>query len=151
MGTPQSFGENMNQITIRAMENRDIESALQLWRQSFNRGFSEGFDTAEVITRYLEHNVNFSTVAFEGDVLVGALLCGHDGRRGSIYHTAVYPSHRGLGIGKLMEQRALHELKNAGITTGFLFVNLNNPGSKAFWESIGWRVIEDVRYLYKEF
>ncbi len=90
-------------------------------------------------------------VAFEGDVLVGALLCGHDGRRGSFYHTAVYPSHRGLGIGKLMEQRALHELKNAGITTGFLFVNLNNPGSKAFWESIGWRVIEDVRYLYKEF
>jgi len=140
-----------NEFSIRVMNEKDIDDALVLWRQSFNRGFSEGFDTVDSITRYLERNVNLSTVAYMGNQLIGALMCGHDGRRGSIYHTAVYPEYRDLGIGKQMEKRSLDELKNIGITTGFLFINVNNPGSREFWESIGWQVIDDVRYLYKEF
>lgn len=141
----------MNDVSIRVMYSADISDALKLWRQSFNRGFSEGFDTEESILRYLERNPNYSTVAYIGDQLVGALMCGHDGRRGSIYHTAVYPEFRGMGIGKLMAERSTGELRRSGITTGFLFINVNNPGSKEFWETIGWQVIEDVRYLYKEF
>ena len=86
-----------------------------------------------------------------GGKIIGALLCGHDGRRGSIYNTAVYNEHRMRGIGKMMEERSLSELKKIGITTGFLFINVKNTGSKEFWNSIGWEVIEDVRYLYKEF
>lgn len=78
-------------------------------------------------------------------------MCGHDGRRGSIYHTAVDKKYRFLGIGRKMEERSLEELKKLGISTGFLFINVNNPGSKEFWESIGWTVINDVKYLYKEF
>ena len=50
-----------------------------------------------------------------------------------------------------MEQRSISQLKNIGITTGFLFININNPGSKEFWTSIGWTVVEDVKYLYKQF
>ncbi len=138
-------------ISIKVMNESDIEDALELWKKSFNRGFSEGFDTTESISRYLERNPDLSTVAYVGDQLVGALMCGHDGRRGSIYHTAVYPEYRGMGIGKQMEKRSLDELRSIGITTGFLFINVNNPGSREFWEANDWQVIEDVRYLYKEF
>lgn len=86
----------------------------------------------------------------EGEI-VGALMCGHDGRRGSIYHTAVYDEYRNEGIGRRMEQRSLEKLKEVGITTGFLFINVNNPGSEDFWNSMGWTVIPDIKYLYKQF
>ena len=46
---------------------------------------------------------------------------------------------------------SLAELKKVGITTGFLFINVNNPGSQEFWNSIGWTVIPDIKYLYLEF
>lgn len=88
---------------------------------------------------------------YKGGKIVGALMCGHDGRRGSIYHTAVYDEYRNKGIGKRMEQRSLEELRRVGITTGFLFINVNNPGSEEFWNSIGWTVIPNIKYLYKEF
>lgn len=140
------------EIIIRDMRESDLEEALKLWRISFNAGFSAGFDTMEILTKYLKRNPGFSTVAYTKDgELAGALLCGHDGRRGSIYHTAVYKEYRNMGIGKRMEQRSLAELKKVGIKSGFLFINVKNPGSQEFWTSIGWSVIQDIRYLYKEF
>nr|WP_309245162.1 GNAT family N-acetyltransferase [Clostridium sp. CF012] len=119
---------------------------------SFNAGFSTNFDTKEILIRYLDINPKFSSVACtKAREIVGALMCGHDGRRGSIYHAAVYNEYRNKGIGKRMEQRSLEELKKIGIITGFLFININNPGSKEFWNSIRWIVISDIKYLYKEF
>ncbi len=138
-------------IIIRTMNEDDIPAALELWRMSFNRGFSEHFDTENIIQKYLQRNNGLSSVAYIDDKLVGALMCGHDGRRGSIYHTAVYPEYRGHGIGKQLEQHSLDKLKQEGINTGFLFISEKNPGSKEFWKTIGWNVIEDIKYLYKEF
>ncbi|WP_066498195.1 GNAT family N-acetyltransferase [Abyssisolibacter fermentans] len=141
-----------DEAVIRAMKESDLDEALKLWRISFNVGFSTNFDTKEILIKYLNRNPGLSSVACtkEGK-LIGALMCGHDGRRGSIYHTAVYSEFRNKGIGRRMEQRSLEELKKAGITTGFLFINVNNPGSKEFWNSIGWTVISNIKYLYKEF
>ncbi len=134
------------------MKETDVKEALKLWRISFNAGFSEGFDTEESIHRYLKRNPDLSTVAFNEDgKLVGALMCGHDGRRGSIYHTAVDTSYRGNAIGKRMEERSLKALREIGIHTAFLFISTRNPGSEAFWTRIGWEVIPTIKYLYKEF
>lgn len=139
-------------IEIRAMEEADLDQALDLWKVSFNAGFSSSFDTKDRLSYYLNRNPSLSSVAcLENGKLVAALLCGHDGRRGSIYHTAVYNEYRKKGIGRKMEERSLLELNKIGITTGFLFINTNNPGSKNFWQSLGWKVINDVKYLYKQF
>ena len=140
------------EIEIRAMEEHDLDQALDLWKVSFKAGFSSEFDTKDRLSYYLKRNPSLSTVAcLKNGKLIAALLCGHDGRRGSIYHTAVSNEYRKKGIGRKMEERSLLELKKTGITTGFLFINTNNPGSKNFWQSLGWKVIKDVKYLYKQF
>ncbi|PPK48615.1 hypothetical protein [Clostridium algidicarnis] len=51
------------------------------------------------------------------------------------------------GIGRRKEQRSLEKLKEVGITTGFLFINVNNPGSEDFWNSMGWTVIQDIKCI----
>lgn len=141
-----------NEIIIRALKESDLEEAFKIWRVSFNAGFSTNFDTKESLVKYLKRNPELSSVACLKDgKVVGALMCGHDGRRGSIYHTAVLNECRNKGIGRKMEQRSLEELKKVGIATGFLFINIKNPGSEEFWKSIGWTVIPDIKYLYKEF
>lgn len=141
-----------NEIVVRSMKESDLEKALELWRLSFNAGFSTNFDTKESLIKYLNRNPELSSVACTKDgKIVGALMCGHDGRRGSIYHTAVNKEYRKKGIGRRMEERSLEELRKIGIKTGFLFINTKNPGSEEFWSSIGWSVISNIKYLYKEF
>ncbi|MBI9011537.1 MAG: GNAT family N-acetyltransferase [Clostridiales bacterium] len=139
-------------MIIREMEKSDLEKCLVLWKDAFNAGYSDRFDTVNSLEAYLDRNPGFSTVVYDlEDNLLGALMCGHDGRRGSIYHTAVSKSHRGKGIGRMMETRSLSKLKKIGITTGFLFINTKNPGSREFWEHTGWEIVDDVKYMYKSF
>lgn len=50
--------------------------------------------------------------------------------------------------GTLWEMR--YDLLMAGFRN-IEVIKVNNPGSQKFWNSIGWTVIPDVKYLYKEF
>ena len=53
-------------------------------------GLSEA-DSQENIVRYLDRNPYLICVARDGNMLMGAILCDHDGRRGYIHHLAVTP------------------------------------------------------------
>jgi hypothetical protein len=72
---------------VRAFEERDVAAALALWAGTEGLGHGPG-DSAAAITRFLGRNPGISSVALEHDVLVGVALCGHDGRRGSLYQLA---------------------------------------------------------------
>ncbi len=54
---------------------------------------------------YLARNPDMSFLAQVEDALVGAVLCGHDGRRGFIWHLAVHPEFRHQGIGRRLVER----------------------------------------------
>ncbi|HIC90022.1 MAG TPA: GNAT family N-acetyltransferase, partial [Anaerolineae bacterium] len=86
----------------------------------------------------LDRNPGFSFVARDGRLLVGAILCGHDGRRGYIHHLAVYRRHRHKGIGRELVERSLHALKRVGIRKCHIFVFSDNQEAIAFWKHIGW-------------
>mgnify|MGYP002245021599 CR=1 FL=1 len=64
---------------------------------------------------FLKRNPTTSVVAVEDDKIVGAILCGHDGRRGCLYHVCVDEAYRMRGIGKAMVVFAMEALKTEGI------------------------------------
>ena len=99
---------------IREMSIADFEEVKALWQRSNGIELSTA-DTKESITRFLERNPGLSFVARDGDLLVGAVLCGHDGRRGYIDHLAVSQSHRCQGIGRALVGRCLYNLVQIGI------------------------------------
>jgi hypothetical protein len=73
----------------------DYDTVLALWRSCEGIGLSDS-DTREAIATYLARNPGLSLVATDADgVIVGAVLGGHDGRRGYLHHLAVAPAHRG--------------------------------------------------------
>jgi len=78
--------------------------------------------------------------------LIGSILCGHDGRRGYIYHTAVDIKYRGRGIGKKLVNSVINALKQEGINKATLVVFTNNEIGSGFWRSIGWEKREDLNY-----
>jgi len=124
-------------IQIREMSINDYETVYALWQTSEGIGLSDA-DSKEGIKHFLERNPGLSFVAFQGDQIVGAALCGHDGRRGYIHHLSVAKSHRQQGIGKSLVNRCVFALMQIGISKCHLFVFGENEGAIQFWNKVGW-------------
>lgn len=129
--------DNSSDVTFRPMRPTDVAEALVLWQTAPGLGLSSADAPAE-LARFLERNPDLSLVAYAGEQLVGTILCGHDGRRGYLYHLAVSAPYRHAGIGRQLVTLALDALGRAGIQKCHLFVYTDNTGARAFWSRTGW-------------
>ncbi len=134
--------------TIKPMTLANFEDVLILWQNSEGVGLNES-DTRPAIGAYLKRNRGLSFVAREGNKLVGAVLCGHDGRRGYLHHLAVAATHRRNGLGTKLVARCLGELKRLGILKCNIFVYANNKSGERFWRSNGWNKRTDLCLIQK--
>ena len=82
---------------VRPMTLSDYDRVHALWMSCQNMGLNDLDDSREGIGRYLRRNPTTCFVAEAGDALAGAILAGHDGRRGYIYHLAVAEEYRRKG------------------------------------------------------
>jgi len=125
-------------------ETRHIEPALALFRGCPGVGLSAG-DSAPEIAAFLARNRGSSAVVeTPAGVVVGAILCGHDGRRGFLYHLAVHPDERGQGLGRALVAHAVSALREAGVSRVSIHVFANNSEGAKFWAKLGWRARSDL-------
>jgi N-acetylglutamate synthase len=124
-------------ITVRAFTMDDYDAAYALWGASEGIGLSEA-DTRPNIAAYLDRNPGQSFVAVEDGALVGAVLCGNDGRRSFLHHLAVAPRHRRRGAGRLLVDAALAAQAGLGMRKCHIFVVADNEEGKRFWRREAW-------------
>ena len=98
------------------------------------------------VERFLRRNPTTSVVALEDGKIVGSILCGHDGRRGCLYHVCVHRDYRMRGIGKAMVVFAMNALKAEEISKVSLIAFTKNDIGNAFWNQIGWTKRLDLNY-----
>jgi len=128
------------------MQNTDYEQVYKLWKKIKGFAIRSIDDSQEGVERFLSRNPGISVVAEEDGQIVGAILCGHDGRRGCLYHVCVDPEHRLRGIGKEMVVFCMNALHNEGINKVSLIAFTENDIGNAFWKEIGWTKREDLNY-----
>lgn len=131
---------------IRVMTIDDYDQVYRLWTQIKGFGIRSVDDSREGIGRFLRRNPSTSVVAEEDGRIVGAILCGHDGRRGCLYHVCVDENYRMRGIGKSMVVFAMEALKKEKINKVSLIAFTQNDIGNAFWNEIGWTKREDLNY-----
>ena len=88
----------------------------------------------------------FSEDALLTGEIVGAILCGSDGRRGCLYHVCVHKDYRRQGIGKTMVIWCMEKLRELQINKVSLIAFTKNDVGNAFWKEIGWTKREDLNY-----
>lgn len=131
---------------IRAMTLDDYEKVYDLWMKIKGFAIRSIDDSKEGVERFLNRNPGISVVAEEDGKIIGAILCGHDGRRGCMYHVCVDPEYRLKGIGKSMVVFAMEALKKEKINKVSLIAFTKNDIGNAFWKEIGWTKREDLNY-----
>jgi len=137
------------QVVVRAFAPADLAGALALWSKTEGIGLNES-DTREALERYLARNPGLSAVATTAaGALVGAVLCGHDGRRGSVHHLAVAPAFRRRGIGERLLEHCLARLRDERIPRCNIHVYHDNSEGNAFWRRRGWGKVTTWETLQK--
>lgn len=124
-------------IKIRALTAKDLPAVRKLWTQTKGIEMAEG-DSLHSLRGFLRRNRGTSHLAIRNGNVVGALLAGHDGRRGFLYHLAVDPTYRRAGIGHKLVDRSLAALKAKGIVRVLLLVARDNRTGIEFWKRQGW-------------
>lgn len=136
----------MKEIKIRAMEIEDYDQVRGLWMTIHGFGIRSIDDSREDIERFLRRNPTTSVVACDGERIVGAILCGSDGRQGCLYHVCVARDHRRQGIGTQMVLYCMTALRRERINKVTLIAFQKNDVGNAFWKNIGWTGRSDVNY-----
>ncbi len=133
-------------FTIRTMQIEDYDQVYALWMSIHGFSIRSIDDSREGVARFLRRNPDTSVVAVADGRVVGAILCGHDGRRGCLYHVCVREEYRMHGIGRAMVVACMNALKKEEISKVSLIAFTANDVGNAFWKRIGWTKREDLNY-----
>ena len=137
-------------MQLRLLTMDDYNSIYALWSSTPGMGLRTLDDSNEGIERFLKRNPTTCFAALNDmESIIGVILCGHDGRRGYIYHMAVAPECRRLGIGTMLVVAALEALRQEGIHKAALVAFSTNEAGNRFWESIGFSERKDLVYRNK--
>jgi N-acetylglutamate synthase len=154
-----SSSDDADGFDIRPMMADDYDEVAALWQNTEGIGLDEHVDTREGIAGYLARHPGLSFVALLecGDEsphsqkrIVGAVLCGDDGRRGYLHHLAVAAAWRRNGIGRALVEACLKRLASVGIPKCNIFLLADNELGKTFWKHNGWNERNDLKVLQKE-
>ena len=135
-------------MTIVEMTHSDIDDVLAFWKQIDNGvGLSES-DCPEGMKAFLLRNPGLSLLARdEKGSIIAAVQCGHDGRRGYLYHLAVSPEHQMQGLGRDIVERCLEVLRGLGVHKCTIHVYVDNEVGQRFWKGCGWATRTDLKVM----
>ena len=139
-------------VMIRPMTIEDYDEVFALWLRTAKQGPGlcvRDADSRPNIQRYLDRNPGMSFIAESHERIIGAVLSGHDGRRGFIHHLAVEPNFRRRGTGRQLIGACEQALLDAGIGKAHLLVHMDNHEAGVFWAQTGWSERDDVRLMSK--
>src|SRR4051812_28280417 len=121
-------------LTIRAASSDDIEEILAFWRDATTEPSST--DDADGVGALLEHSPGALLVAIatagDANTIVGTVIAGWDGWRGTLYRLAVAPDRRRERIGRALVDDAERWLVAQGARRMHLIVAEGQPGAEAF-------------------
>lgn len=133
-------------IHIRPMTMEDYFEVFDMWQSISGFGIRSVDDSKEGIERFIKRNPGLSVVAVHEGRIIGGILCGHDGRRGCLYHVCVRQEYRMLGIGQEMVLRCKESLKQEGINKINLIAFRSNAVGNKFWQRLSWKFRDDCNY-----
>lgn len=131
------------------MSIKDYNEVIDLWKDCEGVILDES-DDYEPLQRYFRRNPKLCHVAIYEGVIIGAVKCSQDGRRGYLHHLGVKKNFRNRGIGRALVKLCIVNLKKQGIEKFNTYVLKSNEHGQAFWKNNGWNKLDDNYYTLQK-
>jgi ribosomal protein S18 acetylase RimI-like enzyme len=122
-------------IDIRPAVPDDIVAVLALWR---DHAAPTTTDDAQAVAALMDRDPGALLVAEAKGRVVGTVIAGWDGWRGSVYRIAVDPEYRRQGLGRRLLDQAEHRLREVGARRMHAIVVGNDDRAVGFWRASDW-------------
>jgi ribosomal protein S18 acetylase RimI-like enzyme len=139
------------ELRIRAAVADDLGTVLQLWRAAAEPSST---DTEPALRALVAHDHGALMVAEDADAdadadgIVGTVIAGWDGWRGSVYRLVVAPEHRRSGVARRLVQAAERRLVGMGAQRMSAIVIGSDTRAMGFWSATDWELEDDqVRFV----
>jgi ribosomal protein S18 acetylase RimI-like enzyme len=130
---------------LRTAGPDDVAGVLAFWREAAQ---PTSTDTADALAGLLRRDPDALIVAEVGGGIVGSVIAGWDGWRGSIYRLAVAPDHRRHGLGRVLLRAAEDHLARLGARRSHAIVVGTSARAVAFWRATDWEhQSEQLRFV----
>jgi ribosomal protein S18 acetylase RimI-like enzyme len=124
--------------TIRTATPEDIPSVLDLWVRG-DGALSVG-DTPAGLSCLLACDPDALLLAESGGMMVGSLIAGWDGWRGSFYRLAVCPDRRRQGIATALLREGERRLRARGaVRLTAIVTDDEDLVAMGFWKAAGYQ------------
>lgn len=135
-------------IDIQQMTMADYDAVLDMWKSLPGMGLS-GADEPDEVERFIARNPETSLVLTRGDVVIGGVLGGFDGRRGYLYHLAVREEDQGRGYGTMLLAELERRFRDLGAARLHLMIYTDNEAVE-FYRKRGWWVRNELNIMSKD-
>ena len=133
-------------ITLRPAIADDIAGVLAFWTDATAEPSST--DDAAGIEALLACSPGALLVAADDGAIVGSVIAGWDGWRGTLYRLAVAPTHRRRGIATQLVAEAERHLRTQGARRMHLIVSTaGGPAAVDFWKSARYEPTDQLRMV----
>jgi ribosomal protein S18 acetylase RimI-like enzyme len=113
----------------------DVEAVLAFWREAAQ---ATSTDTSEVLVGLIRRDPGALIVAESDGRIVGTVIAGWDGWRGSIYRLAVGQDQRRRRLGQALLLAAEDRLAGLGAQRLHAIVVESNDVAVAYWTASDW-------------
>jgi ribosomal protein S18 acetylase RimI-like enzyme len=138
-------------IALRTATRDDIGAVLAFWSEATAE--PSATDDADGLLALFDRAPDALVVAVDGDVaahhgVVGTVIGGWDGWRGSLYRLAVAPAHRRRGIATALVHEAERRLFACGVRRMHLIVGRGGgAAAEQFWRAARYEPTDQMRMV----
>lgn len=134
-------------VAIRRAGVGDVGAVLSVWSEA--EAEPTVTDDEDALRTLLGHAADALLVALDGKRVIGTLIVGWDGWRGSFYRLAVLPEWRRQGVARRLVAEGEAVLAGAGARRLAVFAVTSDPGAVPFWVALGYEAQSDRQRLVK--
>jgi ribosomal-protein-alanine N-acetyltransferase len=142
--------------TIRRSNKEDLSDVISINLSSLPENYAYPF-FEEILNELPEAFL----VAEKDGVVVGYMMCRIEyglstlhkfglARKGHIVSLAVLEQHRRKGLGQGLVEEASRALKNKNCSEVFLEVRVSNSEAVGLYEKLGFKVVSNLRWYYRD-
>ena len=132
----------LDAYSIVAFEEEHRKKVIGLWQAcGLVRAWND--PDKDIDRKLTDRNGGFFVMLYRdpagrADEVIGSVMAGYDGHRGSIYYLSIAPEHRGAGCGRQLMSHCEDFLIGLGCPKINLFVRKDNEQASAFYESMDY-------------
>jgi N-acetylglutamate synthase len=147
-GSLARMAKRLARPRIFALAPADYAELFAQWKSTPGIGIGPS-DERAAVTRFLRRNKGLSVAVRDKGRIVASVLCGHDGRRGFLYHLVVIEAYRRLGLGTMLVEECMGRLRRAGIEKCNIVVFADNKSGERFWRTCDFGPRPDLKLLQR--